>query len=289
VRSDRDLCVKRLRFAAAFGIHCGGTATYTQSPPGSETSVDKYLNFNLEIPKLKSCLGEARETYATSLLRHCAAPEAIETLIRLKIISACQPVALPTPPEFKPLTSIQQQIWSALTSSPLNIRQIAILKIYFQAYTTNEPALSVDETAMRLGKASGIDASKASEYIKGSLRSFGRRLFQTLERIPVKLGSNRLGEGVADEIPILAMFSIQAGPRGEKRHKLTSDGVIAVAAALGLNAAGGTDPDNTASNDPDDIVTVGITRSALAAIFYFQQQKGTSFDEAVKTLASLVF
>jgi hypothetical protein len=47
---------------------------------------------------------------------------------------------------------------------------------------------------------------------------------------PVRVGRDCRGEGVADEVPLLALVDIVSGPMGEARHRLTEDGAAAVAA-----------------------------------------------------------
>ena len=120
------------------------------------------------------------------------------------------------------LTKLQGEIVVALTKKPpLNERQVAILEIYLQAHQNGELALSIDAVAERL-LVKEIELKRpADAVVKGALRSFGKRLFATLSKIPVKFGKDVMGDGVADEIPLLALFSIEKGGGGEARHKLT--------------------------------------------------------------------
>jgi hypothetical protein len=201
------------------------------------------------------------------------------------------PLAEHSSAEVTPLTPIQSQIWAALTARPLNERQIALLEIYWRARAAGEPALAVEEAARRLTAIVGVDSTRAVDFVKGALRSFGRRLLQTLERPPVQIGKDRMGGGVADEIPLLALLAIQAGPSGENRHILTADGAVAVAAALGINsngmAAGGLMTGDPALDDMDEIVMAAMSRGALALVQRVQRAKGLSFDETLRALASL--
>lgn len=195
-----------------------------------------------------------------------------------------------TIPDIKPMTGVQAQIWAALTSRLLNERQVALLEIYWRAWAKGEQALSVEEAAHRLAQGIEVDPAKAVDYVKGALRSFGRRLYQTRERPPVKLGKDLMGNGVADEIPLLALLSIATGPSGENRHRLTDNGAVAVAAALGLNAhgmsAGGLQTGDPALDDPHEVVTVAMTRGACALILRVQRAMGLSFDATLKALAA---
>ncbi len=194
-------------------------------------------------------------------------------------------------PDIKPMTGIQAQIWAALTSRPLNERQIALLQIYWQAWAAGEPAISIEEAGRRLAQEVEVEQGKADDYVKGALRSFGRRLFQTLERPPLKFGKDLMGNGVADEIPLLALLSILTGPSGENCHRLTDDGAVAVAAALGLNAngiaAGGIQTGDPALDDLNEVVTVAMTRGAYASLLRVQRSMGLSFDATLMALAAL--
>jgi hypothetical protein len=196
----------------------------------------------------------------------------------------------PPPTDLQPLSAVQAQIWAALTGRPLNDRQVTLLEIYWRARQANEPALSVEEAARRLATAFGIQHKLAADYVKGALRSFGRRLLQTLERPPAKTGHDIRGEGVADEIPLLALMSIETGPFGESRHRLTDDGVVAVAAALGLNAhriaAGAVPTGDPALDDLDAVVMIGMTRLAATQLLRVQKSMGLSMDATIKALTA---
>jgi hypothetical protein len=110
------------------------------------------------------------------------------------------------------MTADQAPIWKALTGRPLNDRQVAVLEIYWHAKEAGEAALPVEEVARRLASAVEVDPGKAVDFVKGALRSFGRRLFQTLNKVPLKIGKDSLGDGVADEIPLLELLAISTGP-----------------------------------------------------------------------------
>src|SRR5690606_23129744 len=134
------------------------------------------------------------------------------------------------------LTPVQGQIFAALTRRPLNQSQTELLAIYWRARRDGEPALSVDEAARGLAAALGADPARSADYVRGALRSFGRRLLRALEKVPLQVGRDRMGDGVADQIPLLALLTIETGPNGDARHRLTPDGAAAVALALGLTA-----------------------------------------------------
>lgn len=136
---------------------------------------------------------------------------AIDLLIKKGFISPPAPAAatmtsLASSVATQPITALQGQIWHALTDRPLNDRQTLILQAYWRAKNDGEAALPVEEVARRLAAAGTVDPDRAVDYVKGALRSFGRRLFQTLDRPPVRLGADHQGDGVADEIPLLALM-----------------------------------------------------------------------------------
>ena len=104
------------------------------------------------------------------------------------------------------------------------------------------------------------------------------------------MGHDVHGDGVADEIPLLALVSIETGPYGESRHRLTDDGAAAVAAALGLNdqgtAAGSVLTGDPALDDLDAVVTMGMTRLAAALLLRVQKSMGLSMDATIKALTA---
>ena len=206
-------------------------------------------------------------------------------------------IGLPTAPAApglpgSSLTKVQGEIVVALTRTPpLNERQVAILEIYWTAYTQGEPPLPIETVATRLAAKApviAIDPTRAADYVKGALRSFGKRLFGALTRVPVQIGRDRMGDGVADEIPLLAMFSIEKGLSGEARHRLTPDGAAAVAAALALNAKGEAASSPAAEgDDPDEIVTFPIRRSTAALVMRVANSKEIGLDEALRVMTAL--
>lgn len=222
--------------------------------------------------------------------------EAVALLIKGGLISP--PSRPPTPRSANPpgpllssITPSQSQIWRGLTDRKLNDNQTAVLEIYWRAKIAGEPALSIDAVAKRLTASTGADPNDAANLVKGSLRSFGRRLDKALERIPVKLGTDRQGDGVADEIPLLALMSIETGPSGENRHRLTDDGFVAVDAALGMTAkgyaAGGIQTGDPATDDPDAVVRPAMSRLSHALLLRVQASMDLSFDDTIKALAGL--
>ena len=225
------------------------------------------------------------------MLRPCAAARGGRHA-RTRRLPAAAPAPLPAAPslDLHPLSPVQAQIWAALTNRPLNPRQVALLEIYWRARRAGEPALAVDEAARRLAAVFGVAHKLAVDYVKGALRSFGRRLLQTLARPPVKMGHDIAGHGVADEIPMLALLSIEVGPAGESRHRLTGDGAAAVAVALGMNAdgmaAGGVQTGDPALDDPDAVVTMAMSRGAAALLLRVQRSLGLSMDATLKALAA---
>ncbi len=220
--------------------------------------------------------------------------EALICLQQNGFLPAQSPPAPPPSPDgsttLTPLTRVQGQICAALTCQPLNDNQTELLAIYWRAFRDHEPALPVEEAARRLAAALGLDPARAANYVRGALRSFGRRLSHTLEPLPRRIGRDRLGDGVADEIPLLALLTIETGPTGEARHRLTHDAAAAVAAALGLTAAGqaagGLQTGDPALDDPNSVVAVPMTRLAAALLLRVQKTLGLSLDATVKYLTA---
>jgi len=187
-----------------------------------------------------------------------------------------------------PLTAVQGQIWAALTARALNHRQVAMLEIYWRARLAGEPALSVNEAGRRLAEALSVPHGEACNFAKGALRSFGRRLAQTLQRPPANLGNDN--PGAANEIPLLALLAIETGPHGESRHRLTYDGMTAVAAALGLTAHGaaatGVSTADSAIDDLDEVVLLGMSRLSAAVLLRAQRSMCLSLDATIKAMAA---
>lgn len=220
--------------------------------------------------------------------------QAIDLLIKNGHLPPPAPPAATTAPAnaaAQPVSAAVSQIWHALTDRPLNDRQALVLEILWRAKRDGEPALSIEEVARRLAAAGTVDPARAVDFVKGAYRSFGRRLFQTLAPTPVKIDVNAKGEGVADEIPLLALMSIETGPSGENRHRLTDDGFIAVDAALGMtakgHAAGGIQTGDPELDDPNAIVRPAMSRLSHALLLRVQASMGLTFDATIKALAGL--
>lgn len=180
-----------------------------------------------------------------------------------------------------PLTPLQGQICAALTRQPLNARQAELLAIYWRAHRSREAALSIEEASRRLAATLDLDPARAEDYVRGALRSFGRRLTRSRER-------DGAGEAAGD-IPLLALIAIETGPNGEARHRLTDDGAVAVAAALGLTAAGETvslAAEDGGCADASAIVAVGMSRGAAALLLRAQRILGLGLDATVRALAA---
>lgn len=229
--------------------------------------------------------------------QHVVTPNQVEAALMALGLS-CPGHTPGTPPLSAPsihapgtaLTKVQGEIVKALTRKPpLNERQVAVLEVYWQAAKAGEPALPVDAVATRLIQKLQIDPLKAADFVKGALRSFGKRLFAELSKVPVQFGKDVMGDGVADEIPLLAMFDIAKGSMGEARHKLTPDGVVAVAAALAMNGKGkaaASVADET--YNPDEVVALGMSHGSAALIMRVAQSKGLGVDETVKLMTAMM-
>jgi hypothetical protein len=147
---------------------------------------------------------------------------------------------------------VQGEIVSALTKKPvLKPRQLKTLEIYWKAATSGEPALAVDAVGTRL--------------------------------------ADSMGDGFADEIPLLAMFDISKGSTGEVRHRLTSDGIVAVKAALGLSSRGKAAVSTVDEDyDPAEVVALGMSQGAASQIMRVAESKGMGIDEAIKLMTAMM-
>ncbi len=176
------------------------------------------------------------------------------------------------------------EIVAALTKRPpLNERQTFILATYWRAWRDGEPPLPISTIAERLAAEQPITGERASAYVEGALRAFGKRLGATLSEVPLLIGTDRLGDGVADALPLLAMFQISKGPDGRNRHKLTDSGAAAVAMSLGLTQAGTPAATPLATEDsPDEIVTLAMTRHSAALVFRVMNTIGSGVDDAIQ-------
>ena len=190
---------------------------------------------------------------------------------------------IPRPQGLRQLVGVPAEIHRALTQQPLNERQAEILRIYWNARREGEEALPIEEVARRLSESGLVSRDKAVDFVKGALRSFGRRLFATLSRSPIKTGRDRDGEGVGNEVPLMAMIEIIPVPRGAARHRMTADGAFAVAVALGLDRDG-SDPEAAAAGD--GTVLLAMSPRSAALILQAQRTLGGSIDDAIEAMAA---
>ncbi len=220
-------------------------------------------------------------------------PEAITILISKGLLPALD-LPLPKSPvpavtktiiapslSHQALTPLQKQIHDALTYRPLNDNQLQLISIYLAASQAKEGALSINTAAARLATAIGTGHGKAEELVKGALRSFGKRLFKKLKKVPVKHGKDKFGEGVADEIPLLAFVSIGKASDGGACHRLTSDGILVAEVLLSMSKLGL--PTITAA---ETTVTVEIKSSTDDLIKQAQAALGLSLDDTLRHLAA---
>ena len=77
-------------------------------------------------------------------------------------------------------------IWNALSNRVMNHRQIALLEIHWRARRDGEGPLSVEEAGRRLMEDVGEGEAPAVDFVKGALRSFGRRLTSALMKIALR-------------------------------------------------------------------------------------------------------
>ncbi|AOG03062.1 hypothetical protein BSY19_5373 (plasmid) [Bosea sp. RAC05] len=194
--------------------------------------------------------------------------------------AAAQLTPTPPAPSHQALNPLQKQIYEALTYRPLNENQVQLISIYLAAAKANEGPLSVFDSGGRLAKATGHSHGKAEELVKGALRAFGKRLFKKLKKIPLKHGKDKYGEGVADEIPLLAFVSITKGSDGGACHQLTADGVIVAELLISMS-----DLELPAAGATEITVTVEIKASTEALLKQLQEALGMSLDDVLHHLA----
>lgn len=191
------------------------------------------------------------------------------------------------------LTARQQEIADALLAPKMNDSQVRVLQVHLQNYRAAGPHVPAETVADRLLEDSLAESSNRElviNKVKGALRSFGKRLNRTLTgHIPCRIGVDRKGEGVADEIPLLAMFSLHKDNFGRMCHRLTEDGAVAVAQVLGSNLAGvaASNPMPQAGNeDQEEIVGLAMTRLSAALIERVAQSLGMTRDEAIRHMTA---
>lgn len=199
-------------------------------------------------------------------------------------------VAVPT--GLNKLTTKQQVIVKALTYRPLNVTQIGVLEAHLRNIKSGSGHLSINKVAEYLVERYDLDTMmSAVNEVKGALRSFGKRLkafMPTQSDIPHRRGKDKFGDGVADPVPLLAMFSIFKDGNGDTRHRFTEDAAIAVALALGSSASG------TAcsvvwqeSDDPNEVVGVPMKLWSAAVLYHAAANQGLSVDEVILQWGSL--
>lgn len=191
------------------------------------------------------------------------APLSQQALDRLKAEGLLPelPPAPPAPALAMTLTPAQERIWRALTDRPLNVRQRELLGIYWEA--REDEGLGVDEASRRLGERLGIDPVDAIDFVKGALRSFGKRLFKTHDM-------------AARDVPLTTMLSIE-DVDGASRHRLTANGVAAVGSALGLAREG------DGSGSP---VLLAMSPLSAALVLRVQADLRCSLDKAIQAMAA---
>lgn len=187
-------------------------------------------------------------------------------------------------PVIQPMPRIQQRIVVALTRQPaLNERQVATLEVYWAAYHETKQALPISEIAARLVERGIHDPARAEDFVKGALRSFGKRLngFAN-EWVALVRSVDRFGDDVADLVPLVVLLDIRKGKNGEACHRLTKDGAAAVAVALGLPKPSSAATDGKpGKEDLDEVVSLGMSRRAAVMILRVVKARGISTDEAI--------
>ena len=221
-------------------------------------------------------------------LKSIFTPEAVSALVAHGLIpgekapAEAKPAAEPkSVPTLQSLTPLQKEIHKALTYRQLNQNQVALLWIYLEASYSKKGALSIEIAAASLAKKTGYSWAEAEKNVEGCLRAFGKRLNKTLKKIPLKIGKDKHGDGVADELPLLALVKIEKGANGT-RHQLTADGEVVTELLLSTSDLGL--PDATPI---EPMVNAEIKASTAELLLKAQTELGLSFDETLLHLAGL--
>lgn len=187
------------------------------------------------------------------------------------------------------LTKIQQEIAAALTSRTLNNRQIGVLEAHLRNFRAGGGQMTIHSVATYLVERGDVhDHAQAVKYVEGALRSFGKRLKATLTKIPFRIGKDPIGDGVADAVPLLAMFSIVKDDHGQTRHRFTQDAEAAVALVLGAKASGmaASSPLQEGEN-VNEVVGLLMSANAAALIERVTKTLGVTRDEAILHMTAL--
>lgn len=187
------------------------------------------------------------------------------------------------------VTKCQQEITAALTNRTLNDTQIGVLEAHLRNFRGNGGHLSIASVAKYLVEHCNVENLEiAAQYVEGALRSFGKRLKTCLSTIPTRHGRDRMGDGVADEVPLLAMFSIVKDDLGQTRHRLTEDGAAAVSLALGAKASGIAATSSWQEGDNlDELVGLSMSVKAAALIERVAKTMGVTREEAILHMTSM--
>lgn len=118
-----------------------------------------------------------------------------------------------SPEESADLSAQIEFIYKALTDRPLNNRQLRILRYWADNYPNT--ANIRDLNSLFVQEHLAATESKADEYVRGSLRSFGRRL---------KIDGY---EAEIDPPPIRHLVEVHESD-GQRHHRLTAAGLAAV-------------------------------------------------------------
>lgn len=187
------------------------------------------------------------------------------------------------------LTGVQQEIAEALTNRPLNERQVCILEKYLINFKSGGGHVDVDSVAKYLlENVKEVETQKkAVEFVKGSLRAFGKRLNGTLTKPPGRRGKDKFGDGVLDEVPLMAMIDFFKDAHGQTRHKLTEDGAAAIAMVLGAKASGMA-ASSTLQDGENENEKVGLfmTVKSAALLFRVAKEMGVTLDEAILSMTA---
>lgn len=199
---------------------------------------------------------------------------------------------LTAPNDVTKLTKTQQEIVQAITYRPLNITQIGVLEAHLRSFKAGGGHLSINKVAEYLVERYDEETMmSAVKKVEGALRSFGKRLkafMPVLTEMPHRMGKDKFGDGVADPVPLLAMFSIIKDGNGVTRHRLNDDAAIAVALALGSSASGSAcSVVWQEGDDPNEVVGVGMSLMSAAVLYKVAENQGLSLDEAILHLGSL--
>ena len=185
--------------------------------------------------------------------------------------------ALVINPELQPLVS-------ALQDGVLAPNQEILLRNHYYNKLGGGAPLSVAQLGHSLiSEGMATTHEEAEKLVSGAYRALGRRLNKFLPNPPMRVGRDRSGDGVADPVPLMAMFEICRDLNGKARHLLTANGATAVGLALGLESDLDSSMDDTYPTPP---VALAMDSLTAALVLRVARTWECSVDDALRRMTS---